>query len=76
MSQDGDHQGEVPPEGEEACADATAPDARLAELYKSLRPPVELVPGVGLSAVVNAAWLPSDAKVSGVIIVINKLCFS
>ena len=39
-------------------------DATLAALYKSARPAVELVPGVSLSAIVNACWLPDEAKVS------------
>lgn len=38
-------------------------DSVLEQLYKSARPPVELVPGVALSAIVNAAWLPRNAKV-------------
>ncbi|KAL6758295.1 radial spoke protein 5 [Haematococcus lacustris] len=39
-----------------------SPDAALAALYKSSRPHVELVPGVSLSAIVNATWIPTDAK--------------
>lgn len=39
-----------------------APDVTLAALYKSSRPAVELVPGVSLSPVINAAWLPGEAK--------------
>lgn len=38
------------------------PDATLAVLYNSSRPPVELLPGVSLSPIVNACWLPSDYK--------------
>lgn len=40
-----------------------SPDKKLEELYKSSRPTVELLPGVNLSAIVNSAWLPRDAKV-------------
>lgn len=47
---------------EDSLASVT-PDATLAALYKSARPPVELLPGLSLSAIVNSAWLPSDAKV-------------
>ncbi len=52
----------APPAGELEAA-APAPDVTLATLYKSARPPVELVPGVSLSPVINAAWLPKEAKV-------------
>ena len=41
-----------------------APDKTLAQLYQSSRPPVDLLPGVSLSALVNTAWLPGDAKVA------------
>ena len=50
-------------DGPESGAEKS-PDKTLAQLYKSARPPVELLPGVNLSALVNTAWLPSDAKVS------------
>ncbi len=38
------------------------PDATLAQLYKSARPCVELLPGLSLSAMINSTWLVSDAK--------------
>ena len=38
-------------------------DMGLYSLYRSRRPRVALVEGVPLSAIVNAAWLPADAKV-------------
>lgn len=41
-----------------------SPDGKLAQLYKSMRPAVELIPGVALSALVNTAWLPGDDKVA------------
>ena len=40
-----------------------SPDPLLAQ-YGSDRPPVELLPGVSLSPIVNACWLPKDAKVT------------
>jgi hypothetical protein len=54
---------DVPVEGVEEPVEEPKPDPTLEELYKSARPPVDLVPGVALSAIVNAAWLPKDAKV-------------
>lgn len=42
-----------------------APDPVLEELYGSKRPPVELLPGVPLSPIVNSCLLPKDAKVRG-----------
>ncbi|GFR49624.1 hypothetical protein Agub_g11696 [Astrephomene gubernaculifera] len=47
--------------GEEP-ASGPAPDPILFELYGSERPPVELLPGVALSPIVNSCWLPGDAK--------------
>jgi len=38
-------------------------DPALFTLYKSRRPPVALCEGVPLSAIINATWLQSDAKV-------------
>jgi hypothetical protein len=46
----------------EAEAPQPDPDVLLAALYKSSRPPVDLVPGLPLSPVISAAWLPVDAK--------------
>jgi hypothetical protein len=45
------------------AGESISPDQTLAQLYKSARPPVELVPGVSLSPIVNGAWLPKEAKV-------------
>ncbi|EFJ45335.1 radial spoke protein 5 [Volvox carteri f. nagariensis] len=47
----------------EVPAPALSPDPILFELYGSERPPVELLPGISLSPVVNSCWLPADAKV-------------
>ncbi|GIL49677.1 hypothetical protein Vafri_5995 [Volvox africanus] len=47
---------------EEVAAPALSPDPLLFELYGSERPPVELLPGVALSPIVNSCWLPGDAK--------------
>jgi hypothetical protein len=51
---------ESPPRTEEE----KSPDQKLAQLYKSQRPAVELLPGVALSALVNTTWLPGDPKVT------------
>ncbi|GLC34831.1 NEDD4 E3 ubiquitin-protein ligase [Pleodorina starrii] len=52
--------------GEEVAAPAPtpapSPDPVLFELYGSERPPVELLPEVPLSPIVNSCWLPGDAK--------------
>jgi hypothetical protein len=50
-------------DGESSTSEFQAPDKTLAQLYKSARPPVDLIPGLSLSAMVNTAWIPSDAKV-------------
>ncbi|GAX80302.1 hypothetical protein CEUSTIGMA_g7740.t1 [Chlamydomonas eustigma] len=50
------------PGAESSNPEVQAPDKTLAQLYKSARPPVDLIPGLSLSALINTAWLPSDAK--------------
>lgn len=57
-------------------ATPVAPDVTLAALYKSARPPVELIPGVNLSAIVNATWLPKPAKVGTLSILQHSFSFA
>lgn len=52
----------MPPVGEEEAQPEVSPDETLANLYKSSRPAVELLPGVNLSPIVNSCCLPGDAK--------------
>lgn len=56
---------EAPPPAEGAPAEGepeVSPDKLLQQLYQSARPAVELLPGVSLSALINACWLEKDAK--------------
>lgn len=57
-------QPEAPAQEESAEVEDTGPlpDPRLA-IYNSAKPTVELLPGVPLSALISAAWLPEDARV-------------
>ena len=54
---------EIAASSESPPLEGLSPDRKLAQLYKSMRPAVELIPGVSLSALVNTVWLPGDDKV-------------
>ena len=57
------------PEGAEPGS--PAPDITLAALYRSDRPAVELLPGVQLSPIITACWIPGDVKVDVDDVLIN-----
>ncbi|MEW5315305.1 MAG: hypothetical protein WDW38_006745 [Sanguina aurantia] len=50
-------------EGRTGASPSPPPDALLKALYKSERPSVDLLPGVGLSPIINGCWLSDDARV-------------
>ncbi|MEW5297573.1 MAG: hypothetical protein WDW36_000775 [Sanguina aurantia] len=50
-------------EGRTGASPSPPPDALLKALYKSERPAVDLLPGVGLSPIINGCWLSDDARV-------------